>query len=117
MAPSPQRTPRRRAKASARGPAQKPCTLCREKVRWVDYKDVTLLRRYLSDRGKIRSRGVTGNCAQHQGEIASAIKTARQLVLLPYAQRTVTERRVAGGREQTPLPGARPMAGSAGGGR
>jgi hypothetical protein len=50
----------------------------------------------MSDRGKIRSRRVTGNCAQHQRALAMAIKTARELVLLPYTQRTVTER--PGGR-------------------
>jgi hypothetical protein len=54
------------------------------------------LRKYMSDRGKIRSRRVTGNCAQHQRALAQAIKTARELVLLPYTQRTVTER--PGGR-------------------
>jgi len=51
-----------------------------------------MLRKYMSDRGKIRSRRVTGNCAQHQRGIAMAIKTARELMLLPYTQRTVTER-------------------------
>ena len=75
---------------------KKPCAMCRDSVEWVDYKDVPLLRKYMSDRGKIRSRRVTGNCAQHQRAIASAIKTARELVLLPYTQRTVTER--PGGR-------------------
>jgi hypothetical protein len=55
-----------------------------------------MLRKYMSDRGKIRSRRVTGNCAQHQRALAMAIKTARELVLLPYTQRTVTER--PGGR-------------------
>lgn len=75
---------------------KKPCALCRDKVDWVDYKDVPMLRKYMSDRGKIRSRRVTGNCAQHQRALAQAIKTARELVLLPYTQRTVTER--PGGR-------------------
>jgi small subunit ribosomal protein S18 len=75
---------------------KKPCALCRDHIEWVDYKDVPLLRKYMSDRGKIRSRRVTGNCAQHQRAIASAIKTAREVVLLPYTQRTVTER--PGGR-------------------
>ncbi len=55
-----------------------------------------MLRKYMSDRGKIRSRRVTGNCAQHQRALAMAIKTARELALLPYTQRTVTER--PGGR-------------------
>jgi ribosomal protein S18 len=58
----------------------------------VDYKDVNLLRRFMSDRGKIRARRVTGNCAQHQREVATAIKTARELALLPYTHRTVSER-------------------------
>ena len=75
---------------------KKPCAMCRDSVEWGDYEDVPLLRKYMSDRGKIRSRRVTGNCAQHQRAIASAIKTARELVLLPYTQRTVTER--PGGR-------------------
>jgi ribosomal protein S18 len=75
---------------------KKPCALCRDKVEWVDYKDIPMLRKYMSDRGKIRSRRVTGNCAQHQRALAQAIKTSRELVLLPYTQRTVTER--PGGR-------------------
>ncbi len=83
---------RRSAKDVNRKVKKKPCLLCRDHVEWVDYKDVGLLRRYMSDRGKIRSRRVTGNCAQHQRDVAEAIKTARELVLLPYTQRTVTER-------------------------
>ncbi len=67
----------------ARRATHPPCTLCRDEVDWVDYKDVPLLRRYVSDRGRIRARRVTGNCARHQNEIAMAIKTARELVLLP----------------------------------
>jgi small subunit ribosomal protein S18 len=89
-------TSRRQSKEAGRRVKKKPCVLCRDHIEWVDYKDVTLLRKYMSDRGKIRSRRVTGNCAQHQRGIAQAIKTARELVLLPYTQRTVTER--PGGR-------------------
>jgi len=62
----------------------------------VDYKDVNILRRFQSDRGKIKARRVTGNCTQHHRDVAIAIKTARELALLPYLQRTVVER--AGGR-------------------
>jgi small subunit ribosomal protein S18 len=87
---------RRAPKDLGRRVKKKPCALCRDKVAWVDYKDVPMLRKYMSDRGKIRSRRVTGNCAQHQRALAQAIKTARELVLLPYTQRTVTER--PGGR-------------------
>jgi small subunit ribosomal protein S18 len=89
-------TSRRTQKDVNRRVKKKPCAMCRDQVDWVDYKDIGLLRKYMSDRGKIRSRRVTGNCAQHQRDIALAIKTARELVLLPYTQRTVTER--PGGR-------------------
>jgi small subunit ribosomal protein S18 len=87
---------RRAPKDVGRRVKKKPCALCRDQVTWVDYKDIPMLRKYMSDRGKIRSRRVTGNCAQHQRALAMAIKTARELVLLPYTQRTVTER--PGGR-------------------
>src|ERR1700723_1798413 len=89
-------TTRRAPKDLGRRVKKKPCALCRDKTEWVDYKDVPMLRKYMSDRGKIRSRRVTGNCAQHQRALAMAIKTARELILLPYTQRTVTER--PGGR-------------------
>jgi small subunit ribosomal protein S18 len=95
-------TTRRVSKDAGRRVKKKPCALCRDHIVWVDYKDVSMLRKYMSDRGKIRSRRVTGNCAQHQRGIAMAIKTARELVLLPYTQRTVTERpggRRGGGRD------------------
>jgi small subunit ribosomal protein S18 len=71
---------------------------CKDRVDWVDYKDVNLLRRFMSDRGKIRARRVTGNCAQHQRDVAIAIKTARELALLPYTQRTMSERGPGRGR-------------------
>jgi small subunit ribosomal protein S18 len=75
---------------------KKICVFCKDHTEWVDYKDVNVLRRFMSDRGKIRARRVSGNCAQHQRDVAVAIKTARELALLPYAQRTVSER--TGGR-------------------
>ena len=88
---------RRSPKDSGRRPAKKKvCIFCSEHVQWVDYKDVNVLRRFMSDRGKIRARRVSGNCAQHQRDVAVAIKTARELALLPYSQRTVAER--GGGR-------------------
>src|SRR6266480_2805950 len=71
---------------------QKICIFCSGKVEWVDYKDINTLRRFTSDRGKIRARRVSGNCAQHQSDVAVAVKTARELALLHYAERTVTER-------------------------
>jgi small subunit ribosomal protein S18 len=88
---------RRSPKDSGRRPAKKKvCVFCSDHIKWVDYKDVNLLRRFMSDRGKIRARRVSGNCAQHQRDVAVAIKTARELALLPYSQRTVAER--GGGR-------------------
>ena len=71
---------------------KKICIFCKDNATWVDYKDVNLLKRFMSDRGKIRSRRVTGNCAQHQRDVQVAIKTARELALLPFTQRTVSER-------------------------
>jgi small subunit ribosomal protein S18 len=58
---------------------------CAQKIEWIDYKDVNTLRRFLSERGKIRTRENTGTCKHHQRELAVAIKTARELALLPYA--------------------------------
>ncbi len=89
-------TSRRAPKDAGRRIKKKPCALCKDRVEWVDYKDVGMLRKYMSDRGKIRARRVSGNCTQHQRDVAIAIKTARELVLLPYTQRTTTER--PGGR-------------------
>jgi small subunit ribosomal protein S18 len=105
MARNNERTPRRGAKEAARRTKKKPCALCKDKVEWIDYKDVGMLRKYMSDRGKIRARRVSGNCAQHQREIALAIKTARELVLLPYTQRTTTERSGGRGRGRGGGPG------------
>src|ERR1044072_1535917 len=85
-----ERTPK--GKDSGKKFKKKVCVFCQNKVTYVDYKDVNLLRRYMSDRAKIRARRVSGNCAQHQRDVATAIKTARELALLPYTQRTVTER-------------------------
>ncbi len=89
-------TTRRSPKDNGRRIKKKPCALCKDRVEWVDYKDVGMLRKYMSDRGKIRARRVSGNCTQHQRDVAIAIKTAREMVLLPYTQRTTTER--PGGR-------------------
>jgi small subunit ribosomal protein S18 len=87
---------RRAPKDAGRRIKKKPCALCKDRVEWVDYKEVNMLRKYMSDRGKIRARRVSGNCTQHQRDVAIAIKTARELALLPYTQRTTTER--PGGR-------------------
>jgi small subunit ribosomal protein S18 len=88
----------KRAKDLGRKTKKKPCAFCQRAIAHVDYKDINQLRKYVSDRGKIRGRFVTGNCQQHQRDVAEAIKIARELALLPYTQRTVTERRGGRGR-------------------
>jgi small subunit ribosomal protein S18 len=63
---------------------KKVCAFCGEGVPAIDYKDTATLRKFISDRGKIRARRVTGNCTQHQRDIANAVKNAREVALLPY---------------------------------
>ena len=66
---------------------KKVCIFCRDRVQWVDYKDTSTLRRFVSDRGKIRARRVTGTCTRHQRDVAAAVKNAREVALLPYSSR------------------------------
>jgi small subunit ribosomal protein S18 len=66
---------------------KKVCVFCRDRVAMVDYKDTATLRRFVSDRGKIRARRVTGTCTQHQRDVAAAVKNAREMALLPYSTR------------------------------
>jgi small subunit ribosomal protein S18 len=72
------------AKPAPRKPKKKVCLFCQEKLSYVDYKDTALLRKFISDRGKIRARRVTGVSAQQQRQIARAVKNAREMALLPY---------------------------------
>ena len=76
------------AKPPIRKPKKKVCLFCQEKVTRVDYKDTGLLRKFISDRGKIRARRVTGVTAQQQRQIARAVKNAREMALLPYTATT-----------------------------
>src|SRR3990170_3999560 len=76
----------------------KVCVFCRDHVTFVDYKDVNVLRRFISDRAKIKARRTTGTCLQHQRDVAVAIKTAREVALLPYTQRTVSDKAGRDGR-------------------
>jgi small subunit ribosomal protein S18 len=85
-------------KDNARRSKKKISVLNTERIDFVDYKDVNLLRRFMSDRAKIRARRVTGNDSQQQKEIANAIKNAREMALLPYASRVTTQR--GGGRDR-----------------
>ncbi|NQT32228.1 MAG: 30S ribosomal protein S18 [Candidatus Omnitrophica bacterium] len=65
---------------------KRPCRLCREKAEKVDYKDVDLLNKFVSDRGRIITSRITGNCAKHQRMVAKAIKRARLAALLPFVK-------------------------------
>ena len=60
------------------------CYFCKEKIEEVDYKNIHQLRRYISEKGKIRSRRITGACRRHQNQLSAAIKRAREMALLPY---------------------------------
>ena len=73
------------AKPPVRKPKKKQNPLTAAKVERVDYKDTALLRKFISDRGKIRARRVTGVTVQQQREIARAVKNAREMALLPYS--------------------------------
>ena len=71
-------------KPPIRKPKKKTNPLIAAKIDYIDYKDTNLLRKFISDRGKIRARRVTGNCSQHQRDVAVAVKNAREMALLPY---------------------------------
>ena len=86
------KAPRTKNKDNARRSKKKTSVLVQEGVDYIDYKDVNLLRRFMSDRAKIRARRVTGNDAQQQREVARAIKNAREMALLPYTNRVTTQR-------------------------
>jgi small subunit ribosomal protein S18 len=72
------------AKPPPRKVKKKVCAFCKDKVTYIDYKDTGLLRKFISDRGKIRARRVSGNCTQHQRDVAMAVKNSREMALLPY---------------------------------
>ena len=95
-------------KDNARRSKKKTSVLNAERIDFVDYKDVNLLRRFMSDRAKIRARRVTGNDSQQQREIAMAIKNAREMALLPYAKRVTTQRGGRGERGDRGDRGPRP---------
>ena len=72
------------AKPVLRKPKKKQNPLKAADITYIDYKDTGLLRKFISDRGKIRARRVTGNCRQHQRDVAIAVKNSREVALLPY---------------------------------
>lgn len=79
---------------------KKTSVLITENIQWIDYKDVNLLRRFMSERAKIRARRVTGNTQQQQRQVAHAIRIAREMALLPYSVRQVTQRSKGGRRDR-----------------
>jgi small subunit ribosomal protein S18 len=88
MARAPKKPP-----AKDRRPIKKKTSiLTSENIEWVDYKDVNLLRRFMSERAKVRARRVTGNSQQQQVAVAKAIRVAREMALLPYSVRQVQQR-------------------------
>lgn len=87
-------------KDNSRRAKKKVSLLTSEHVEYVDYKDVNLLRRFTSDRAKIRARRVTGNDSQQQATVAMAIKNAREMALLPYTNRVTQQRSNKGGGER-----------------
>ncbi len=68
----------------SRRPRRKVCSFCVDKVEHIDYKDVAKLRRFITERGKILPRRISGNCAKHQRQVTLAIKRARNIALLPF---------------------------------
>jgi len=107
------KAPRTKNKDNARRSKKKTSVLVQESVEYIDYKDINLLRRFMSDRAKIRARRVTGNDAQQQREVARAIKNAREMALLPYTNRVTTQRtsrdRGPGGPGRADGPPPRPQ--------
>lgn len=71
-------------KEKGRRPKRKVCAFCVDKIEAIDYKDVARLKRFITERGKILPRRITGNCARHQRQLTVAIKRARNLALLPF---------------------------------
>lgn len=83
---TPRYVPRRRMM-----PSRRVCAFCADGIKVIDYKDVELLRRFLTDWGKIKPRRKTGTCAKHQRQLAVAIKRARHLALLPFTAEHIRE--------------------------
>ena len=94
----PKMTRRAKPRDGGKKPKKKTSILFQERVTYVDYKDVNLLQRFVSDRSKIRARRVSGNDVQQQREVATAIKNAREMALLPYTKRVATQRGPRSGR-------------------
>ncbi|MFT7475676.1 MAG: small subunit ribosomal protein S18 [Verrucomicrobiales bacterium] len=99
--------PRTKKNDNGRRTKKKVSVLTTEKIEYIDYKDVNLLKRFISDRSKVKARRVTGNDTQQQAELARAIKNAREMALIPYVSRVTTQRNNRDrGRDRGPRDGA-----------
>jgi small subunit ribosomal protein S18 len=96
-----QRDRQRKRPGQAMGPTRRrACFFCKDKIEEVDYKNIHQLRRYVSERGKIRSRRITGACRKHQRQVAVAVKRAREMALLPYVADGKDDREGGGRRSR-----------------
>ena len=89
---------RKRPQGAAAAVKRRNCFFCKDKIAEIDYKNVNQLRRYISEKGKIRSRRITGACRRHQVQVAQAVKRAREMALLPYVAEGADDRERGGGR-------------------
>jgi small subunit ribosomal protein S18 len=90
---------RSRKRPPVGGPQRKRnCFFCKDKIDEVDWKNINQLRRYISEKGKIRSRRITGACRRHQNQVSVAVKRAREMALLPYVAEGREERSERGHR-------------------
>jgi small subunit ribosomal protein S18 len=78
-------SPKTKRAVKERRPKRKPCNFCAEKALDINYKDVARLKKFVSERGKILPRRISGNCARHQRALTTAVKRARVIALLPFA--------------------------------
>jgi len=93
-----QQQTRRRPGGPAGAIRRRNCFFCKEHIAEIDYKNIHQLSRYVSERGKIRSRRITGACRRHQVQIATAVKRAREMALLPYVKEGTESSERGGGR-------------------
>ena len=91
---------RKRPGGPAGGVKRRNCFFCKDKIDEIDYKNITQLRRYISEKGKIRSPRITGACRRHQVQVAQAVKRAREMALLPYVAEGQDDRERGGGRRR-----------------
>jgi len=100
VAPKERTQQRKRPGGPAGAIKRRNCFFCKDKVAEIDYKNVNQLRRYISEKGKIRSRRISGACRRHQVQVAQAVKRAREMALLPYVAEGRDDREGGGRRDR-----------------